>query len=214
MALFLRNFLFFSLGFICFSVEAQNFVRFHEPTLKFSGSGCPVGSTQATVSPDWTSLSILFEANHLEVAGDFRAHPIFGSPVRDCGIDVLLYVSKGFRARALRIDYRGYSQIASGSSGFLQTRLQYSPLNGGRSVIAPDAVSKMDGPISNPLLITQTISFQKAACGEPLKLRFLSSLKIENYTSIADDLSILSLDSADSSLASGLILRAEWEPCR
>jgi hypothetical protein len=112
------------------------------------------------------------------------------------------------------VDYRGFTSIADGSVGSVQTRLQYNPLSSRVSILAPDVMKSFQGPVSMALDFSQTIALNKAPCGDSLKLQFRSGLKVENYTSQAGDNSLLSLDSVDSALKPGLSIRALWEACR
>ena len=81
-------------------------------TPSYMGTGCPLGTVSATLSPDAQSLSIMF--------GSFQAIAGGSSGLtvdrKACNIAIPVHVPQGFTVSVLKIDYRGYRRLRRISS--------------------------------------------------------------------------------------------------
>ncbi|MBI3295484.1 MAG: DUF4360 domain-containing protein [Deltaproteobacteria bacterium] len=73
--------------------------------LRYSGTGCPAGSTSSLFSPDGEVLTLLFS--------DYVASP---NEIRSCAIDFELSYEPGWAFAVYRTDLRGYATAESGAS--------------------------------------------------------------------------------------------------
>ncbi len=93
----------FGCVFVPFSVLAQTY-QLGEP--QFAGAGCPAGTTGISVSPDRSSVSVLFDQFHLEIANDAQTNRTLG-----CSIVVPMTVSPGYVVETTAVDFRGFASL-------------------------------------------------------------------------------------------------------
>lgn len=97
--------------------EYSALVQMGQP--QFRGDGCDDNSARGTLSPDKTTLSIIFDQYTAE-AGDSVTK---GS--KYCNIRIPFDVPDGFRVALIKIDYRGFSSAPENGKNKLLTTYQF-----------------------------------------------------------------------------------------
>jgi type 1 fimbria pilin len=79
---------------VSMAAPSNNIVHFKAPAT--AGNGCPSNSTSHAITPDGTTLSILFDK--------YIAEP--GN--KSCNIAIPVHVPNGFQVSTLKADFRGF----------------------------------------------------------------------------------------------------------
>ncbi|WP_042432347.1 DUF4360 domain-containing protein [Streptacidiphilus anmyonensis] len=170
-----------------------------------NGSGCPAGTTAATVSPDQTAFTVTY-SNYLAEAGgnsrptDFR---------KNCQLTVQINAPQGFTYAIAEADYRGYAYLAPGASGietanyYFQGQAQTGSLS-----------HTFNGALSDDWQATDTASVASlvwAPCGETRDLNINTQLLVLPGSQSPDQTSFMTMDSTDGSLTT--VYHLAWEQC-
>ena len=75
----------------------------------YAGTGCPGGSAAVSLSPDQTSISILFDQYVVE-AGGAKSYER-----KNCNIAISVKVPQGYSVSVFAINYRGFTGLRSGA---------------------------------------------------------------------------------------------------
>ena len=81
------------------AAHAEEPITLGEPG--YGGTGCPGGSVSATLSPDATSLSLLFDSYQVEAGGETGKK----FDRKSCNIAIPVHVPHGISISILSIDY-------------------------------------------------------------------------------------------------------------
>ncbi|MCK5897329.1 MAG: DUF4360 domain-containing protein [Cocleimonas sp.] len=166
------------------ATPSKNTVHFKAPAT--AGNGCPGNSTSHAITPDGTTLSILFDK--------YVAEP--GN--KSCNIAIPVHVPNGFQVSTLKADFRGFvegraelrrSYFFAGQSG--PSKRNKLSSRGGKDYLLRD----------NLLLISNNWS----KCGEDVNLRINSRIRTKNKRSF------VSVDSLD--LKTGMIFKIQYRRC-
>lgn len=160
-------------------------------SVRTSGTGCPQGSTASAVTPDGSSLALLFDQLQIELPSVW--------PRKFCDVNLTFMVPKNRRLRTVSVDYRGAAEIAAGHQAELLSVIFVQPHKGmGAGLALPDMATKLVGPNSQELRISQRNNFVKSPCGQWVDVKFRSTISLERLDPQAtEENSILVLDSAD-----------------
>jgi hypothetical protein len=171
-----------------------------------SGTGCPIGSVSATVAPDGSTISIIFDK--FQIAAHNGANPL-SDLTRTCRFIIPTSISPGYILEGTRVDYRGFSQVTMGARAFLTTT---GPnLTFGRFTVAnPATRSEVSNAGSDFTLTHQIIPaayFNNCQVVRPVE--FTTELKLMSPfprapQAFSGDSSVM-LDSADISSGGGPI---------
>ncbi|MBF0315325.1 MAG: DUF4360 domain-containing protein [Oligoflexia bacterium] len=82
----------------------------------YRGNGCPQGTLSAILSPDQTSLSLLFD-NYVTVAGGTSGNKI---DAKSCNIMIPINVPSGYSIAIIKSDYRGFLNVPDGADCDMQ----------------------------------------------------------------------------------------------
>lgn len=99
------------------SAEAQ--ISLGQPA--YGGTGCPAGSASATLTPDGSVLSVLFDQFTAE-AGNTTARRI---DRKNCSLRIPVNVANGYQVALLAFDYRGFVAVPNGGSAVLDASYAY-----------------------------------------------------------------------------------------
>ena len=102
----------------------------------YGGTGCPGGSVSATLSPDATSLSLLFDGYIVEAGGDTGKK----FDRKSCNIAIPVHVPQGISVSIIAIDYRGYNNFSAGADSQFNVEFFFAGARG------PTFTKKFVGP--------------------------------------------------------------------
>ncbi|MGN6487301.1 MAG: DUF4360 domain-containing protein [Devosia sp.] len=181
------------------AASAQENITLGEPG--YGGTGCPGGSVSATLSPDATSLSLLFDSYLVEAGGDSGKK----FDRKSCNVAIPVHVPQGISVSVLAIDYRGYNNLPKGADSQFNVEYFFAGARG------PTFVKKFNGPRDEDYLIhneltAQTIVWSK--CGADVNLRTNSSIRVNTKN---NQQAMATVDSEDVSAA--IIYQLQWKQC-
>ena len=168
------------------------------------GNGCPQGTVSASLSPDSSELSILFDEFITE------AGPAVGKRIdrKSCNISIPVSVPQGYSVSVIGVDYRGFVALPN-----RQTRATFSAEYFFANSRGPRFVKSFYGEqfgdyfLENDLLVTAHVW---SACGAQTNLRVNASMALTNSSRFDD--AMATVDSAD--ISSGIIYQLQWKRCR
>jgi len=169
----------------------------------YGGNGCPSGTASATLSPDATSLSIIFD-QFLTEAG-----PASGRTIdrKSCNIAVPVHVPNGYSISIIAVDYRGYVGLPRSASARLQAEYFFAGMRGPRFTQDFVGATDRDYTFSNQLGV-ETLVW--SPCGADVNLRVNASMMVRNTNRGLDALA--TVDSAD--ISAGMIYQVKMRRCR
>lgn len=177
--------------------------------VQFSGDGCPAQSSSVSLSPDLSSISVLFS--------QFRVGQIQGQinkRMAKCFIKIPITTSPGFVLEATSIDYRGFANLPANTSARIATAGVIAAQLGGKITPSTGVMTDLSGPITDIYTISQNVpqSLAKAKhCGQTSVIHLDISAIITSRTIANTDFMI---DSADLGIDSGLTLGVRLRACR
>ena len=181
------------------AAQAQENITLGEPG--YGGTGCPGGSVSATLSPDATSLSLLFDEYIVEAGGDSGKR----FDRKSCNIAIPVHVPQGISVSVIAIDYRGYNNFPAGADSQFNVEYFFAGARG------PTFTRKFRGPQDEDYLIqnqltAQTIVWSK--CGADVNLRTNSSIRVNTRN---NQQAMATVDSQDVSAA--IVYQLQWKKC-
>jgi Domain of unknown function (DUF4360) len=190
------------IGFFSFSSFAiiEDTIRLDTPF--YGGSGCPAGSASASLSPDSSSATILFDQFVIETGGNTGKRGVRKS----CNIGVPVHVPQGLTVSVFKIDYRGFNNLPYGA--FSEFSVEYFFAGSRGSTVT----QKFKGPISDNYLISSELIGQTtiwSPCGKDVILRANAGMFVKTTPFLAEAMS--TLDSMD--IKSGIQYHLKWASC-
>lgn len=181
------------------AAEAQ--VSLGQPA--YGGTGCPAGSASATLTPDGSVLSVLFDQFTVE-AGNTTGRRI---DRKNCSLRIPVNVGQGYQVALLAFDYRGFAAIPFGAQAVFDASYSYigQPM--------PVRFSKTFGGGTNQNysvqndLISTTMTW--SPCGRQVMLEASASMRVMSNSSMQQ--TIASIDSVD--VTAGLLYKVQWRRC-
>jgi hypothetical protein len=170
-------------------------------TPAYGGNGCPAGTASVTLSPDQSTLSILFDQYIVEAN---RSRTL---DRKSCNIAIPVHVPQGYSIALFKVDYRGFMSLPWGAEGRFNVEYFFAGMQG------PRFMNVFRGPISDEYLLTDQIATAQlvwSACGADTNLRANSSMLVR--TNSRGDNALATVDSAD--VQAGLIYHIQWRRCR
>ncbi len=167
----------------------------------YGGNGCPQGSASVTLSPDSTSLSILFDSYQVMTGG--------GGPRVDrksCNLSIPVRVPNGYSVSIVQIDYRGFNSLPRQASSQLAVEYFFAGSRGARTQ------KNFRGPLNDSFETTDRLiaSAQTwSPCGAETIMRVNTSMTQMGSPWGEDALS--TVDSAD--ISSGLVYHLQFRRC-
>lgn len=167
----------------------------------YGGTGCPGGSVSATLSPDATSLSLLFDSYLVEAGGDTGKK----FDRKSCNVAIPVHVPQGIAISILAIDYRGYNNFPAGANSQFNVEYFFAGARG------PTFTKQFNGPKDEDYLIHNELTAKSivwSACGADVNLRTNSSIRV---TTKNNQQALATVDSEDVSAA--IIYQLQWKQC-
>jgi hypothetical protein len=188
---------FLSLNVAAFADE----IHLNQPI--YGGNGCPQGTASAVLSPDKTSLSILFDQYAAE-AGRSAGKSL---DRKTCNIAIPVHVPNGMSVSLFQIDYRGFASVPQGGSCKLNVDYFFAGQSG------PTYQKTFTGPMSNEYTARNTLAVGAVTwspCGQDVNLRVNTSMTAQSNRYMEDTLG--TVDSAD--IQAGLVYHLRFRSCR
>ncbi|GAA3905323.1 DUF4360 domain-containing protein [Actinoplanes auranticolor] len=171
-----------------------------------NGSGCPPGSIAILPSEDNTAFTVIYSEYTAQVGPDIKA----AERRKNCQIALDIRVPGGFTYTIAQVDYRGYAQLAPGSSG-VQTAGYYFAGNSQTARSQHNLKGPKDGywQKSDELGIT---SLNYKPCGVEVNLNINTELRVNGgWSDVKKTTSMLTMDSTDWSTKT--IFHLSWKKC-
>jgi hypothetical protein len=112
---------------VIFSINANAQLPYQIGQPIVDGDGCPSGSVSATISPNGTAISIIFDQFQIELGPGRYAKP---QMMRNCRFRIPLNLQPGYNIDVSKIDYRGFANLEGGNRGFIITTGKIPSLDG------------------------------------------------------------------------------------
>ena len=167
----------------------------------YGGNGCPQNSASVTLSPDSTSMSILFDSYQVATGG---INPRVDR--KSCNLSIPVLVPGGYSVSIIQVDYRGFNSLPRQSSSQLAVEYFFAGSRGPRSVKSFVGPLASDYETSDRLIASALVW---SPCGAPTILRVNTSMT--QYGSPRGEEGISTVDSAD--ISSGLVYHLQFRRC-
>lgn len=167
----------------------------------YGGTGCPGNTASVTLSPNQTSVSILFDQYVVE-AGNGRQFDR-----KSCNIAIPVRVPQGYSISVFQVDYRGFNSLPAGARATFNVDYFFA---GSRAVRQSKTFW---GPSANLYELTDHLTAEAvvwSACGAETNLRVNTNMFVQ--TNRRGELAMSTVDSAD--VTAGLIYHISWRRCR
>lgn len=168
----------------------------------YGGTGCPIGSAWASLSPDAKTLSILFDSFTAE-AGNTTGRSI---DRKNCQISVPVHVPNGYSVSIIGVDYRGFNGLPAGARSELRAEYFFAGSTGPKIAKTFYGPNLNDYQIHHDLLATAVVW---SPCGADVNLRVASSIMA--VTNSRFDQTQMTLDSID--MNAGLLFQLQFRQC-
>jgi hypothetical protein len=175
-------------------------IRLGEPG--YGGTGCPAGTVSATLSPDQTSLSLLFDAFTVSAPT-----PTGGTLDRKtCQIAIPVTVPQGYSIGIVSVDYRGFHSLPYGAMSQFSADYFFAGRQGPRFSKAWYGQQDSDYLFNNTLGLEAVVW---SPCGAQVILRTNASMYTR--TNAWREPTLSTVDSAD--IAAGVVYQIQWRRC-
>jgi hypothetical protein len=173
------------------------------PALAQEASGCPEGSYSIVVSPDGTTLSILFDQFTLE-GGD-------GTKRKVCRISSPLGLPANHSIGVYKVDYRGFAKLAAKEETELDVQYFLGPHDNQHGRVFK---RKIRGPHEGDYVFTETIGagqMKRAGCGTTAMLNVGITLSLDGDLRTGE--AMASLDTSDAAPGGALVFHLDLKKC-
>jgi len=167
----------------------------------YGGSGCPAGSVSTTLSPDFKTLSLIFD--QYEVAAGGTTGRSYDR--KSCNVAIPVHVPNGYSISVFSVDYRGFNHLPSGATS--QFNVEYF-FAGGRG---PSFRRSFRGVLESDYFINNQLSAESlvwSPCGVDVNLRTNASLRVNT---VANREASATVDSED--VNAGIIYHVQLRRC-
>ena len=169
--------------------------------------GCPAGSYKVVMSPDGTSLSLLFDQFTLDrgsIAGSAQ-------PRKVCRISAPLNLPANQSIGVYKVDYRGFAKLAAKQETNLEVQYFLGPHDNDRGRVFK---RKVKGPHEGDYLFTETIGagqMKRVGCGTAAVLNLAITLSLDSAQRAGEAMS--SLDTTDAASRGALVYHFDLKNC-
>ena len=167
----------------------------------YGGNGCPQGSASVTLSPDSTSMSVLFDSYQVATNG-----PNARVDRKSCNLSIPVTVPGGYSVSVIAVDYRGFNSLPRQASSQLAVEYFFAGSRG------PRTVKSFLGPLASDYQVTDNLiasALVWSPCGAQTILRVNTSMT--QYGSPRGEEGMSTVDSAD--ISSGLVYHLQFRRC-
>ena len=166
-------------------------------------SDCRGSSYDVVVSPDGTSVSVLFD-NFVVNGGE-------GERAESCSLSIPLNLPEGYSLGVYQVDYRGYANLGPRQAGLLAVDYAVGDRGNSRRFR-----HRLTGPQDGDFTFTERMRpgmLRRIGCGPQAKLDLTATLMFRRGE--ANSESVLALDSMDGTRSpAGVTFAIDLQPCR
>jgi len=166
-------------------------------------NGCPEGSYSIVMSPDGTTLSILFDRFTVESSKTQR---------KVCRISAPLNLPANYSIGVYKVDYRGFAKVAAKQETQLDVQYFLGPQDNKHGRVFK---RKIKGPHENDYLFTENIGagqMKRVGCGAAAVLNVGITLSL-NGDLRTGGAAMASLDTADAGPGGALVYHLDLKKC-
>lgn len=177
------------------------------PALAQEANGCPDGSYAIVMSPDGTSLSILFDQFTVESSGTSAS----ARPRKVCRISAPLNLPANYSIGVYKVDYRGFAKLVAKQEAALDVQYFLGPHDNQRGRVFK---RKIKGPHEDDFLFTETIGagqMKRVGCGTAAILNVGITLSLDGDLLAGEAVS--SLDTTDAAPGGALVYHLDLRKC-
>jgi len=177
------------------------------PALAQEADGCPAGSYSIVVSPDGTTLSILFDQFTLESSGI----PVSGKQTKICRISSPLKLPENYSIGVYKVDYRGFAKLVAKQETELDVRYFLGPHDNEHGRVFK---RKIKGPHEGDYMFTETIGagqMKRVGCGTAAVLDVGVTLSLDGDLRAGE--AMASLDTTDAAPGGALVYHLNLRKC-
>jgi hypothetical protein len=177
------------------------------PVWAQDANACPQGSYSIVISPDSTSLSILFDQFTLESSG------VSGNamPKKVCRISTPLNLPANQSIAVYKVDYRGFAKLFAKQESNLEVQYFLGPHDTEHGRVFKRNVK---GPHEGDYLFTETIGagqMKRVGCGAAAVLTVGITLSLDGVQQVGVAMS--SLDTTDTARGGSLVYHLDLKKC-
>nr|WP_203818900.1 DUF4360 domain-containing protein [Actinoplanes ferrugineus] len=170
-----------------------------------NGTGCPLGSAQVLPALDNTAFTVLY-SEYIAKVGNGAKPDEFR---RNCQLALNVHVPTGYTYAIAKTDYRGYMRLDPGAWAYEQANYYFQGYS--QTVRSRhDFGGPRDGDWQSTDMV-ELASYAWAPCGEKRYLNINTELRIGNGSASGANLSMITMDSTDTNLAT--IYHLAWKKC-
>lgn len=178
------------------------------PAFAQEANGCPEGSYSVVMSPDGTTLSILFSAFTVESG----AQAASGPHRKVCRIASPLNLPANQSIGVYKVDYRGFAKLAAKQETELDVQYFLGPHDKQHGRVFKRRVR---GPSEGDYTFTENIGagqMKRVGCGNDAKLEVGITLSLDGDLQTGE--AMASLDTADAGPGGALVYHFDLKKCR
>lgn len=177
------------------------------PAFAEETNGCPEGSYSIVMSPDGTSLSILFDQFTLESS----SIPSSEKKRKICHISSPLNLPENYSIGIYKVDYRGFAKLAARQETELGVQYFLGPRDNAHGRVFK---RKIKGPYEDDYLFRETIGagqMKRVGCGAAAMLNVDITLSLDG--GLRADEAMSSLDTTDAAAGGALVYHLNLKKC-
>lgn len=186
--------------------EYSELVQIGDP--QFRGDGCNNNSARGTLSPDKTTLSIVFDRYAAEAGNGLK------KARKNCNIRIPFDVPDGFRVALIKIDYRGFSSSPDNAKNKLLTTYQFFDKRTRAALHSPVKRKKwFQGGFNSDFVLHSMLTNRPfwTQCGQDFDLYV--DTRLVAFTNDRNESSQITLDTIDTTQVQ-VGYRLLWRKCR
>ncbi len=177
------------------------------PAWAQQANGCPAGSYSLVMSPDGTTLSIMFDQFTVASSGA----SVSGMQRKVCRISAPLNLPADYSIGVYKVDYRGFAKLAAKQESELDVQYFLGPRNNQHGRVFK---RKIKGPHEDDYLFTETIGagqMKRVGCGTAAVLNVSITLGLDGNLSAGE--AMASLDTTDAVPGGALVYHLNLKKC-
>lgn len=170
-----------------------------------NGSGCPAGTVAVAVAPDNTAFTATYSAYIAQVGPDVKPT----DNRKQCQAALEVNVPNGFSYGIMKVDYRGYAQLAEGANGSLVAGYYFQG-----SSDTDRRTHPFKGAMEDNWTVTDTTEWAQivwSPCGEKRLFSISTELRAQRGSSDRQETSYMTMDSTDADIKTQYHMA--WRKC-